>query len=312
MSEKPTETRTLNPVEEIQHNLSRMEAQFKAALPPQVTPEKFMRVVLTAVQRNPELLAPDVIRRTLYSACLLAAQDGLLPDNREAALTINNVKVKGPNGDSWEKHVRYMPMVGGILKKVRNSGELASLTSNVVYAGDTFDYWVDDEGEHLTHRPLLEGDRGAFRLVYAIAKTKDGSPYMEIMTKDQVDQVRKSAAAGSTAWRDWYPEQARKSAIRRLSKRLPMSTDLEKVIERDDDLYSFEQQRLAAAPAPVASLPSQRPAPLQAVLDHGARSPDPKTAAVHEAMADRIAPAPATSPAAAPAPAAESEPADLI
>jgi recombination protein RecT len=223
-------SKALTVMDEVRGSISQMAPQFKAALPPQVSPEKFMRVVLTAIQQSPGLL--DCDRKSLYGAAMKAAQDGLLPDGREAAFV------------KFKDQVVYMPMVGGILKKVRNSGELLSITSQIVYEKDKFKYYIDLDGEHLEHHPDLFGDRGNPVGVYAIAKTKDGGVYIEVMTYDQIEDVRKASRAKDTGpWNsDFASEMWRKTVIRRLAKRLPMSTDLEGVIKRDDELYDVSPQ----------------------------------------------------------------------
>ena len=101
---------TISPVEAMRSTLVRMQPDFTAALPTQITAEKFVRTTMTAVQMNPALLQGD--RRSLLGACMKAAQDGLMLDGREAALVVFGQKVQ------------YMPMIGGILKKLRNSGDL--------------------------------------------------------------------------------------------------------------------------------------------------------------------------------------------
>lgn len=216
-------------LDEVRHTLTKMEPQFKAALPPHVPAERFVRVAMTAVQKNPDLLNAD--RQSLYGACMMSAQDGLIPDGREAALVLFSGKVQ------------YMPMVAGILKKVRNSGELATITPQVVHKNDKFRFWVDSEGEHIEHEPLLFGDRGEVLGVYALAKTNSGNIYVEVMTVAQVERVRSvSRAKNAGPWKDWWDEMAKKTAIRRLSKRLPMSTDLDDLLRRDDDMYELNPQ----------------------------------------------------------------------
>lgn len=225
MTDQPVALRT---------ELDALVPEIEKVLPAHVTADKFMRVVLTAIAGNPDLR--DANRASLLTSCVKAATDGLVPDGREAALVIFNTKV----GRGYEKRVQYMPMVAGILKKVRNSGELESLTCNVVYERDEFDFWVDDAGEHVLHKPLISDERGPFRCVYAIAKTTGGGTYSEVMTPGQVNQVREvSKAKDSGPWVSWYDEMARKTCIRRLAKRLPMSTDLEGTITADDDMYEL-------------------------------------------------------------------------
>jgi recombination protein RecT len=229
---------------EVRATLHQMTDQFKAVLPPQVTPERFLRVVLTAVNSNQGLL--ECPRKSLLEAAMKAAQDGLLPDGKEAALI--------PFGN----RVQYLPMVAGILKKVRNSGELQSLSAHIVYQADSFEYWIDETGEKLMHKPAFEGDRGQVTRAYAIAHTKEGGRYIELMTIAEIEQVRKSSKAGNGGpWKDWWGEMAKKTVIKRLSKRLPMSTDLEEILKADNEMYEVERfEREAEKP----SSPQQRPA----------------------------------------------------
>jgi recombination protein RecT len=236
--EKAKMTKAIAPIDEVRNSLSLMGDQFKMVLPPHIPLERFVRVAITAVQNTPALLEAD--RKSLYGACMKSAQDGLIPDGKEAALVV------------FKGQVQYMPMIAGILKKVRNSGELLSLTSQVVYENDAFDYWVDQEGEHINHRPYLDGERGNVRLAYAIANTKEGGLYVEFMTEKQLQDVRSmSRAKDGGPWAGVFAdEMRRKTVVRRLSKRLPMSTDLEQVLQRDDDLYDVSKPIQQEQPAP--------------------------------------------------------------
>lgn len=249
-------------------NIAREEHEFRAALPAHIPVERFTRVLTTAVVNNPALLEAD--RRSLFEAALKSAQDGLLPDGREGALIIFNVKIKGLNEakDQWIKKVQWMPMIAGILKKVRNSGELLSISAYVAYSNDEFSYELGDE-EKICHRPALD-ERGKPRLVYAIAKTKDGGIYREIMTVADIEKVRAvSRSKEDGPWVVWWDEMARKTVLRRLCKRLPMSSDLDDLIRRDDSLYDFEGSREVGgerhrASRMVAETPAER---LKANLD---------------------------------------------
>lgn len=236
-----TKTEKPKPTVEFRDQWTRQESEIATALPPHMPVERFMRVVLTAVNGNPDLLAAD--RRSLFESAMRAAQDGLLPDGRDGALVIYNTKTEIDGRKEWIKKVQWMPMVGGILKKVRNSGELQTISAYVAYENDHFEYSLGDE-ESITHRPCLDDDRGRPRLVYAIAKTKDGGIYREIMTFKEIEKVRGvSRAKDNGPWKDWWDEMAKKTVIRRLAKRLPMSSDLDDLIRRDDDLYDFQGKR---------------------------------------------------------------------
>lgn len=224
-----TQSAPANPLARARGDIDKMEGQFKMALPAHIPVERFARVVMTAVGSNPDLLRAD--RTSLLEASLKAAQDGLLPDGRDGALVIYGQKVQ------------WMPMIAGILKKVRNSGELLSISAYVAHEKDKFFYRLGDD-ETIEHEPFLDGDPGKPRIVYAVAKTKDGGTYREVMTVTEVEKVRSvSKAKNSGPWTTWWGEMARKTVLRRLAKRLPMSTDLDDVIRRDDALYDFEGAR---------------------------------------------------------------------
>lgn len=229
------ETRKMTPLQEVRQTMEskEMREQIKMALPPHISVDKFIRVVTTAISNDPKLMEAD--RRSLYNAAMKAASDGLIPDGKLAALVVFSTNVGTKDRPVWEKQVQYMPMVAGILQKIRNSGELATITSLLVYKNEKFRYWIDKKGENIEHEPLIFGEKGDPIGVYAMAETKDGAVYFEVMSKEQVMAIR-SVAKTKFIWDGPFGEEKWKVAcIRRLSKRLPMSTDLEQVIQRGDD-----------------------------------------------------------------------------
>lgn len=210
------------------HELDGMADQFAAALPAHIPAERFTRVLMTAAQNNQDLFKCD--RRSLWNAAMKAAQDGLLPDGREGAII--------PYG----KQAQWIPMVAGLRKKARNSGEIATWECHVVYENDDFDYLLGDD-ERIYHRPALS-NRGKAIAAYSIAVLKSGEKSREVMSFEEIEEVRKcSRAPNAGPWAKHWGEMARKTVARRHSKVLPMSTDLDDLIRRDDDLYDFEGAR---------------------------------------------------------------------
>ncbi len=231
---------------EFRGTIDRLGDEFCKALPAHIPVAKFQRIVVSAVAENPALLGKD--RTSLLASCMKAATDGLLLDKREAALV------------AYGNTVQYMPMIAGILKKLRQSGELESITSEVVYSEDEFDRWMDEDGEHFKHRPAYGEDRGKPTLVYAFARTKDGGKYLEVMDVPAVEKVRAvSKAKDSGPWVSWWDEMARKTVTRRLAKRLPSSTDIDRMFENDNENYEHRAER------PVG-VRAERPTRLQAIV----------------------------------------------
>lgn len=248
-------------VQEVRGAIEKMAPQFKAALPSHVSVERFVRVTLTAVQTNPNLLEAD--RRTLFAAATKAAQMGLLPDGREGAI----VTFKG--------QAQWMPMVAGIMKLVRNSGEISTWSVQAVYENDTFDFCLGDE-EHITHKPAL-ANRGKLIAVYSIVTMKDGEKSREVMSVEDVNQIRARSRSGQSGpWVSDFAEMAKKTVVRRHSKRLPLSTDIDGVIKEDDELFMpAEPAQAAQAPAQEAEKPSaaRRPSRLQKAVDQAQEAP---------------------------------------
>lgn len=211
-------------------------AQFKYALPAHIAPEKFQRVAITALTNAPDIA--NCTTDSVMNSLMKCAADGLLPDNRDAALV------------KFGSTCQYMPMVGGLIKRMKNSGELSTISAGVCYEHDEFDFVMGDD-ERLTHRPKLRGERGKPVLAYAIAKFKDGGIQREVMTVDEIEKVRAVSKTGrSGPWVQWWDEMAKKTVIHRLAKRVPTSSDIEKLMQRDVKVMVEGHDEEDESPAP--------------------------------------------------------------
>jgi recombination protein RecT len=214
---------------DIRTQLKAMEPEFASVLPEGVKPEHFTRVVLTAIQKTPELLKTE--RKSFLAACMFAAQDGLLPDGREGVIL--------PYGSN----AQWLPMVYGVIKRVLATGEVISIMSRPVYEKETFEHWVDESGSHFKHTPKLTGDRGKFSFVYATATTKNGGKFFEVMTLEEIEKVRSKSKAKFGPWTDWFDEMAEKTVIKRMAKRMPFSSNIAAMLSREDEIYDVTPEK---------------------------------------------------------------------
>lgn len=224
-----TEKKTLT----IADTVNNMQSEFARALPQHIPSDRFTRIAVSAINSNPDLLSPEIDRRSLYAAVMKAAQDGLVIDGREAAL----VTFKTKEGVK----AQYMPMVAGIMKKMRNSGEISNISTGLVYRNEydqgRFKY-VKGDTESLSHDPILFEEKGALIGVYAVVTLKDGNKVRAFMDKTQIEKVKavsRSATSPYGPWVKWYDEMAEKSVLRKVSKLCPMSSDLDRVFQNDDE-----------------------------------------------------------------------------
>ena len=208
-------------------------------LPESVKPATFIRCAAVAMASSADLADADT--DSVMMALTQCAKDGLIPDNKEAALVTFNTKIKVKNQpDKWIKKAQYLPMIDGVMKRARMSGQISILSSKAVYNEDQFDYWMDENGEHINYRPTFKG--GNMRLAFAFAKLINGEMIVEVMSKSDIDKVRASSKTGTYGpWADWYERMACKVVMHRLAKRLPNSSEIIEMCEQGMNM-SFDDR----------------------------------------------------------------------
>lgn len=237
-------------IEALRAQIEKRLDKLTEALPSHITPEQFKATLVRAAMSDPNLLLAD--RVSFFEAALAASIDGLMPDKKEGAMVVYNTKIKGQNGqkDIWIKKVQWLPMIRGIFTKVYNTGLVKSATVNVVYGGDQFRAWTDDEGEHLFHEEAEEQNRQIIRRFYAQVVMKDGGVFVETMRLVDIEKVKATSKSSETGpWVDWFEEMAKKTVFKRLAKRLPISREIAQVLDRDNFLYDLAAQARDITPA---------------------------------------------------------------
>jgi recombination protein RecT len=209
---------------EARTQLESMLGQFAVVLPKSIPAERFVRVVLTGLQNNPELLECE--RRSLFNACMRAATDGLVPDGRLGALVVFKDKRRG-------KIAQWMPMIAGLRRKVYQSGEIATWDTGVVRERDYYEFERGDN-PRIVHREV-RGDRGPVIAAYSIAKLRSGEFSREWMWIEEIEQVRAMSRAEHGPWESWLDEMCRKTVARRHFKVLPTGDDIEQMFQREDE-----------------------------------------------------------------------------
>lgn len=231
-------TRPVNPVVAL---IDKRKSDIAALLPAQMPSERFIKTFKATIQRQPELLECDP--QSVLDSVTKAAQDGLIIDGREAAiLTFNSTKRVRTEGGGWVdkkvKTAQYIPMRNGLIKRIRNTGEVSTLDQTIVYEAEIaekrFDWQAGDDG-YIRHEPIYDRDPGKPVLVYSIARLRDGSISRCVMRKDQVLKIKaRSRSSNNGPWVTDEEEMWKKTCLRRHSKDLPMDADLRRIFESDD------------------------------------------------------------------------------
>lgn len=222
----------------IKEDIMRLEPQLFSILKEDTG--KFLQIACNFVDNKPKLLQCN--RSSLYSEIIKIAQMGLIIDGDEASLV--------PFKDTVKRMIGYK----GLLKMIRNSGELASINAGVVYENDIFEHWIDEKGEHIKHVPQYKLPRKVQTHAYCIARTKvSDDPYIEVMTEEELMNCKKqNKFAEESPWTGPFADEMRKKTVmRRISKRLPMSTDMRMTINSEDEMLKIESADIDQHPEKV-------------------------------------------------------------
>lgn len=211
------------------------------AVPTFLTPERLIRVSITAFSTTPELLKCSPM--SLLGAVIQCAQLGLEPGVQGQAYLI-------PFGTT----VQFVPGYRGLMQLARRSGEIAMIDAHEVYQGDQFEYAYGLQPT-LTHVPAPFKDRGQITHFYAAANLKDGASQFTVMTIEEVVAHRDtySQTAKKGPWVKEFPEMGKKTVLRKLCKYLPSSTELQRAISLDEMAERQLPQRLSG----LAGLPDE-------------------------------------------------------
>lgn len=226
-------------------------AEMAKVLPKHLTPERMVRVALTAFLKTPKLL--ECTRESLTQALMVCSQAGLEPDGRLAHLI--------PYGNVCQVIFDWKGLVA---LGLRNGFQ--SIYPDVVYEKDEFEAGVENGIKVLRHRPNWRGERGEPILFYCVTM-KGGVLDYEVMSVAEVEAIKqRSRASKAGPWVTDPIEMGKKCPIRRMSKRWDLLPDIRDIIYAEDDTPTDIQQPPKMA-RPLFSLPS--PAPEASTAENG-------------------------------------------
>ena len=113
------------------------------------------------------------------------------------------------------------------------------IKSYIVNEEDDFEYIIDGFEENIKFKKNIDSENETFKYAVALAKSPDGTLYIEIMNKKQIDKHRRVSSnqkgtKPTGVWAEWFNEMAQKTVIKKLVKQLPLGEDIANVIDADD------------------------------------------------------------------------------
>lgn len=205
-----------------------MEPEIKRALPKVMTPERFTRMALSALNTTPKL--KECTQMSFLAALMNAAQLGLEPNTPLGQAYLIPYKNKGVY------EVQFQIGYKGLLDLAYRSPQLQTVQAHCVYENDMFSYEL---GLHpqLIHRPTME-EQGELRCVYAMFKTVNGGFGFEVMSKNAIEahakQYSKAYDSSFSPWKTDFESMAKKTVIKQVLKYAPVKTDYIQAVTVDD------------------------------------------------------------------------------
>lgn len=205
-------------------------------LPKVCTPQRFMRVAISCLKKDGKLLdAVQTVegKKSLAEAFMKCAELGIEPDGRRAYLI------------PYKNKVTLIFDYKGIVELAMRSGQISNVHADKVCEHDEFEY---DIGEIKKHRIDFKNPRGEAYAYYAVITFKDGSRKTEVMSRIEVDEIKKRSSAWGAwlqykkqgPWNTDYDEMAKKTVFKRASKWLPLSPEAKQAIDLDNDDYNAD------------------------------------------------------------------------
>lgn len=235
----------------MQQYIKSMEGEIAKALPSVITPERFTRIVLSAISVNPKLA--ECTPASFLGAMMTSAQLGL-----EVNTPLGQAYVL-PYSNKGQLEAQFQLGYKGLIDLAYRSGEVEVIQAHIVYENDGFEceYGLNPK---LTHKPA-DSDRGEPVKVYAVFKTKSGGFGFEVMSMDDVKahaaKYSKAYNSGFSPWKTNFEEMAKKTVLKRVLKYAPLKSDFVRAAaqdesikkELDDDMYMVHNETIIEAEA---------------------------------------------------------------
>jgi recombination protein RecT len=209
-----------------------LEPEIKKALPSVITPERFTRMALNAINTTPKLA--ECSQMSFLSALMNAAQLGLEPNTPLGQAYLIPFKNKG------RLECQFQIGYKGLLDLAYRNGNMQTIQAHTVRENDVFEYEFGLEPK-LRHIPAMK-DRGEAVCFYAIWKTKNDGYGFSVMSKEEVDAYRnkysRAFTKGFSPWQTDYEAMAKKTVIKQALKYAPIQTDFQRVMTQDETIKS--------------------------------------------------------------------------
>ena len=224
--------------EQFEGYLEKMAPSIKTVLPKHFDSERFMRIALSEVRKNPQLSKCSI--QSVAGAVMQSAMLGLEPGLHGHAYLVPRW-----NGKTQTLDAEFQIGYKGYMDLGHRTGKIAYITAEVVYEDDYFDFQFGSD-QKLVHKPNIEsdkyGDSQHATKYYVFIKFKDASEQFKVITKKQaIKRMEKHAPRNKQKaivgpWVSDFDSMALKTVIRDGFKTVQISSEFQENISRDETI----------------------------------------------------------------------------
>nr|DAF80686.1 MAG TPA: RecT protein [Caudoviricetes sp.] len=227
----------------LQGYIKAMSGEIKKALPSVITPERFTRIVLSAVSSNPKLAecTPD----TFLGAMMTSAQLGLEVNTPLGQASL----VPRRNNKKGVIECQFQIGYKGLIDLAYRSGEVSIIQAHAVHENDKFEYELGLTPK-LHHIPAMT-NRGKVICYYAMFSTKSGGYGFKVMSVEEIREFarEKSPSYNSGAWQTDFDEMAKKTVLKKVLKYAPLKSEFVRAIAQDESIKTEIDADMYSVPA---------------------------------------------------------------
>lgn len=207
-----------------------MAPEIKKALPEVITPERFTRMALSALNTTPKLR--ECTQMSFLSALMNAAQLGVEPNTPLGQAYLIPYNNKGTLECSFQLGYK------GLIDLAYRNPQMQIIQAEEVYENDVFEYELGLNPK-LIHKPALT-DRGELKCFYGVFRLCNGGYGFRVMSREDIDSyARAYSKAFDSVYSPWtsnYVGMAKKTVIKQALKYAPLRTEFRKALSTDETI----------------------------------------------------------------------------
>lgn len=230
----------MNPMQNLQSLLAKSWPRIASVIGNNMSPERLYQMCVSSINHEPKLA--ECTPESVLSCFMRCSSLGLEPSDVDGLGKAYILPYGNKNFKTGRREAVLIVGYRGMIELARRSGELKSIHTQAVYKGDEFSHWEDETGQHFKFAANPDAKHSPENLthVYMNAQLTNGGFVFEVMTKNEVEAIKRRSSAGDKGpWKSDYEAMAKKTVVRRSFPYLPVSVQAQEAASVDEQTPDY-------------------------------------------------------------------------